>query len=55
MSKKKPDQFEGVGGAYVIDPKTGERKRAENHAPAAAPTTTPERDASRPTETGGKS
>lgn len=54
MSKKKPDPFEGVGGAYVVDPKTGERKRAESPAPAAGPTTTPEREPRRSTETGDK-
>lgn len=51
-AKKKQDPFHGVGGAYVVDPKTGERKRAEEPVPAAT-TTTPERAAHRPTEDDG--
>lgn len=27
-----PDKFEGQGGSYVIDPKTGERKLVERTA-----------------------
>lgn len=53
MKTKKPDPFDGVGGCYVVDPKTGERKRVEDPAPAAAPTTPPERPARRSTENDG--
>jgi hypothetical protein len=32
MSNTKNDPYEGVGGSYVVDPKTGERKRVEGPA-----------------------
>lgn len=30
------DEFEGQGGSFVFDPKTGKRTRAKEPAPAAA-------------------
>lgn len=31
------DQFDGVGGSYVLDPKTGKRKLVERTQPADQP------------------
>jgi hypothetical protein len=45
---KTPDPFDGVGGAYVVDKKTGERKR-EAPVPETTATPKPERTR-RPTE-----
>ncbi len=36
------DEYDGMGGSYVADPKTGKRKLVERtNEPAPAPTDTP--------------
>lgn len=35
------DEFDGVGGSYIVDPKTGKRVRVEEATPDAAPAQEP--------------
>nr|MBL8410823.1 hypothetical protein [Dechloromonas sp.] len=52
MSQQEQDEFHGIGGSYVIDPKTGERKLVartqEADAVAAEPQPTQEQDNATP-------
>ena len=44
------DEFEGQGGSYIVDPKTGKRTRVENAEPVPAPERKPAKPAVKPTE-----
>ena len=38
MTAKMVDEYEGQGGSFIIDPKTGKRKLVEQTQPAEQPT-----------------
>lgn len=37
-----PDEFHGVGGSYLLDPKTGKRTRVEEPTPLLSPDPSPQ-------------